>query len=210
MSLEELRNMRRRDVLSTGFGAAALSALPLAALSEPARKKPLGQQIAEAGEAQAGITLYYDPTYVRLAYPMGDVPMDRGVCADVVIRALRSTGMDLQAVVNQDMRADFAAYPKVWGLKKPDRNIDHRRVLNLETLFRRKGGALDSAAPLQAGDFVTWRLPGNLPHIGIVSTRMNADKTRPLIAHNVGAGAQVEDVLDAWPIKGRFRYPARV
>ncbi len=203
--------MRRRDILSFGLAGATGCALPRFALADPLRKKTLGQKIAEAAEAQAGVTLYYDPAYVRLAYPMGDVPMDRGVCADVVVRALRAVRVDLQAIVNQDMRADFAAYPKAWALTKPDSNIDHRRVLNLETLFRRKGAALAGGdEALLPGDLATWRLPGNLPHIGVVSTRMNADKTRPLIAHNVGAGAQVEDVLEAWPIKGRFRYPTRL
>ncbi|MET0546327.1 MAG: DUF1287 domain-containing protein, partial [Caulobacterales bacterium] len=157
-----------------------------------------------------GVTLSYDPSYVRLDYPMGDVPMERGVCADVVIRALRAVSLDLQAVVNRDMRSDFSAYPKTWGLKTPDRNIDHRRVLNLEVLFKRSGCALSGGdAALLPGDFVTWRLPGNLPHIGVVSTRWNADKTEPLITHNVGSGVQIEDVLNAWPITGRFRYPAR-
>lgn len=169
----------------------------------------MGERIADAAAAQYGVTLYYDPSYVRLSYPMGDVPMERGVCADVVIRALRSCGHDLQADVHEDMRAHFSAYPKTWGLKAPDKNIDHRRVLNLETYFRRQGGALPGGnAALRAGDFVTWRLPGNLPHIGIVATQQTGDRARPLIVHNVGAGVQIEDVLEAWPIVGRFRFPA--
>ena len=142
---------------------------------------------------------------------MGDVPMERGVCADVVIRALRSCGHDLQANIHTDMKAHFSAYPKIWGLKSPDKNIDHRRVLNLETYFRRSGGALAGGNDsLRPGDFVTWRLPGNLPHIGVVATQQTSDRTRPLIVHNVGAGVQIEDVLEAWPIIGRFRFPISV
>lgn len=202
--------MRRRDFV-------LFSAAGFATLSQPSHtwaegfapdRKSLGVRIADAAAAQYGVTLHYDPSYVRLDYPMGDVPLERGVCADVVIRALRSCGYDLQASVHEDMRAHFSAYPKTWGLKAPDKNIDHRRVLNLETYFRREGGALTGGnEALRAGDLVTWRLPGNLPHIGIVATQTTRDRARPLIVHNVGAGVQIEDVLDAWPIVGRFRFP---
>jgi uncharacterized protein len=201
--------MRRRDFMffsAAGLGFAAVS--PSWAESPALDKKTLGMRIAGAAAAQYGVTLYYDPSYVRLDYPMGDVPMERGVCADVVIRALRACGYDLQTVVHEDMRAYFSAYPKTWGLKAPDKNIDHRRVLNLETCFRRKGAALDGGNDaLRAGDVVTWRLPGYLPHIGIVAAQTTRDRARPLIVHNVGAGVQIEDVLDAWPVTGRFRFP---
>ena len=202
--------MRRRDFVlfsATGFATLSQASHTWAEGFAPDRKS-LGVRIADAAAAQYGVTLHYDPSYVRLDYPMGDVPLERGVCADVVIRALRSCGYDLQASVHEDMRAYFSAYPKTWGLKAPDKNIDHRRVLNLETYFRREGGALTGGnEALRAGDLVTWRLPGNLPHIGIVAPQTTRDRARPLIVHNVGAGVQIEDVLDAWPIVGRFRFP---
>ena len=160
-----------------------------------------------AAHAQHGVTTRYDGSYVRLDYPGGDVPQDRGVCTDVVVRAYRAIGIDLQQRVHEDMRRNFAAYPALWGLRGTDRNIDHRRVPNLARYFERHG---ESRAPstnaqdFRPGDLVTWRLPGNLPHIGIVSDR--ADDDRPLIVHNVGAGVQVEDVLFAWPITGHYRY----
>ncbi len=201
--------MQRRDFISIGAaGFAGFIASRSWAEGPEADKKTMGQRIAEAAAAQYGVTLYYDPSYVRLSYPMGDVPAERGVCADVVIRALRVCGVDLQASVHEDMRAHFSAYPKTWGLKSPDSNIDHRRVLNLETFFRRCGAALRAEdSGLRAGDFISWRLPGNLPHIGVVAARRTRDAARPLIVHNVGAGVQIEDVLNAWPIAGRFRYP---
>ncbi|MEZ0470374.1 DUF1287 domain-containing protein [Luteimonas salinilitoris] len=168
-------------------------------------------RLAAAAETQVGVTLYYDPAYVRLDYPGGDVPADRGVCTDVVVRALReAAGADLQSLVHQDMRAAFAAYPRHWGLRAPDRNIDHRRVPNLETFLERRGLALprsDDPHHYLAGDIVSWRLPNGLPHIGIVSRRHGAHG-RPLVVHNIGAGAQVEDVLFAWPVEGHYRWPA--
>jgi uncharacterized protein YijF (DUF1287 family) len=163
--------------------------------------------LVAAAHAQHGVTLHYDGRYARLDYPAGDVPQDRGVCTDVVIRAYRALGIDLQQRVHEDMRAHFDAYPKLWGLARADRNIDHRRVPNLQRYFSRHGQSLpvkQDAAAFRAGDLVTWRLPGNLPHIGIVSDRRVG--TRPLIVHNVGAGVQVEDVLFAWPVTGHYRY----
>ena len=160
-----------------------------------------------AAHAQYGVTTRYDGSYARLAYPGGDVPLDRGVCTDVVIRAYRALGIDLQQRVHEDMRANFASYPKLWGLRAPDRNIDHRRVPNLIRYFERHGQSLyvsDAAEAYMPGDLVTWRLPRNLPHVGIVSDRRNG--RHPLIVHNVGAGVEIEDVLFAWPITGHYRY----
>ena len=165
------------------------------------------ERLLAAAHAQHGVTTHYDGRYVKLDYPGGDVPADRGVCTDVVVRAYRALGIDLQQRVHDDMRKHFASYPALWGLRGTDRNIDHRRVPNLERYFERHGEALDGARTVEdfrAGDLVTWRLPGNLPHIGIVSDRRS--DARPLIVHNVGAGVQVEDVLFAWPITGHFRY----
>lgn len=157
-----------------------------------------------AARTQVGVTLYYDPAYRRLDYPNGDVPLERGVCTDVVIRAFRDMGLDLQQAVHLDMRESFQAYPPLWGLSRPDRNIDHRRVPNLATWMTRQGWKL-TAGELQPGDVLTWMLPGNLPHIGIVSDRRDATDTRWLILHNVGAGTQEEDVLERWPRTGWFR-----
>lgn len=166
-------------------------------------------QLARVARDQVGVTVVYDPSYARLAFPGGDVPRDRGVCTDVVIRALRDGwAIDLQLAVNRDMRADFAAYPPLWGHRRPDRNIDHRRVPNLETLLTRAGAALplpDGPTPFLPGDIVTWRLPGNLPHMGIISDRLEPGGERPLVLHNIGRGAVEEDILFDNPIHGHFR-----
>ena len=157
--------------------------------------------------AQVGVTLLYDPAYVSLPFPGGDVPIDRGVCTDVVIRAYRGIGVDLQLLVNQDMRKAFPAYPRKWGLSRPDPNIDHRRVENLAVFFARHGQALPislEAADYRPGDLVTWRLPDGHPHIGLVSDR--SANGRPLLVHNIGAGAKVEDILFASTITGHYRY----
>lgn len=181
-----------------------LSGPALAAASEPSR-------LTEAAREQVGVTVTYDPAYVALEFPGGDLPRDRGVCTDVVIRALRDGwGIDLQLAVNRDMKAEFAAYPALWGLSRPDRNIDHRRVPNLQVLLARVGAELpleDAPTAWRPGDIVTWTLPGGLPHIGIVSDRRTADGT-PLILHNIGAGAREEDILFAYPITGHYRLGA--
>jgi uncharacterized protein YijF (DUF1287 family) len=165
-------------------------------------------KVAIGAELRAKKNEIYDPAYVKLAYPMGDVPDDRGVCTDTVIRAFRHAGVDLQVEVHKDMAANFGAYPRAWGLKKPDRNIDHRRVPNLETFFRRRGGrrALSTrASDYLPGDVVSWRLTGGgLPHIGVVTRRkLNG---APLIAHNIGAGTKEEPCLFDWPMQGWFRF----
>jgi uncharacterized protein YijF (DUF1287 family) len=162
-----------------------------------------------AALAQTTRPVRYDGAYRRIPYPMGDVPADVGVCSDVVIRAYRAVGVDLQQRVHEDMQAAFAAYPKAWGLPHPDTNIDHRRVPNLQTFFRRRGAALARStdpAGYQAGDLVTWMLPGNLPHIGVVIDRRSDDRRRPLIVHNIGRGPEVEDALLRFPITGHYRY----
>ncbi len=152
----------------------------------------------------------YDGSYVRITYPGGDVSADRGVCTDVLIRAYRKVGIDLQMEVHEDMKSAFAAYPRTWGLRKPDTNIDHRRVPNLRTFFERKGLKLvvsDDPVDYQAGDLVTWLLPGNLPHIGIVTDEKSADGKRPLIVHNIGRGPRLEDMLFNFKITGHYQYP---
>ncbi len=156
-------------------------------------------------------TVEYDGSYFAIAYPGGDVPADKGVCTDVVIRAYRVLGIDLQVAVHEDMKLDFEAYPsrRIWGLQRTDTNIDHRRVPNLQVFFERNGKKFPvSRDPnnYRPGDLVTWMLPGNLPHIGIVTDRRNASGDRPLIVHNIGSGPRLEDVLFAHEITGHYRY----
>jgi uncharacterized protein YijF (DUF1287 family) len=166
--------------------------------------------LVTAAREQVGVTLGYDPAYRRLSYPNGDVPLATGVCTDVVIRALRQQGLDLQQAVHQDMRANFRLYPKNWGLSRPDSNIDHRRVPNLMTWFKRQGWALplgQDAERYRPGDIVTWDLGGGLTHIGIISDRQ-ADSGVPLVLHNIGRGTQEEDILFSFKITGHYRIPA--
>lgn len=183
--------------LATGLLAAVL----LACVSGAADRLPA------AARCQIGVTTTYDPEYVQLTYPGGDVPQDRGVCTDVVIRALRQLGLDLQKAVHEDMAAHFSAYPKNWGLTRPDKNIDHRRVPNLQTYFTRRGWSIPISRNPQdylPGDLVTCLVAGKLPHICIVSDRKAADGT-PLIIHNIGAGTQEEEGLFFYPLTGHYR-----
>ena len=166
------------------------------------------RRLIAAARTQVGTTVHYDPAYTVLPFPNGDVPRAKGVCTDVVIRAYRDAfALDLQALVNADMRADFAAYPRKWGLSGPDRNIDHRRVPNLATWFARHHLALPvprDPAGWQPGDIFTSLVAGTGTHIGLVSDRRGA--AAPMIIHNIGAGAREEDALLAWPITGRYRW----
>ena len=151
----------------------------------------------------------YDPAYVRLPYPGGDVPDDTGVCTDEVIRAYRAVGIDLQKEVHEDMAANFSAYPRKWGRREPDANIDHRRVPNLMVFFSRKGESLpitSRAEDYTPGDLVTWDLGGGLTHIGMVVDRKTLFTRRYMIVHNIGAGPRMEDVLFDWKITGHYRY----
>ena len=169
-----------------------------------------GQSLAEAARMQIGVTTHYDPAYVALTYPGGDVPVAGGVCTDVVVRALRlARGMDLQQLIHEDMKACFVEYPKMWGLSKPDKNIDHRRVPNMQTYFKRMGWSLPVTAnphDYLMDDIVTCLLPGNLPHIMIVSEKAGASGV-PLVVHNIGQGAREEDMLFAYPTTGHYRLP---
>ncbi|GEC77484.1 DUF1287 domain-containing protein [Flavobacterium aquatile] len=156
-------------------------------------------------------TIQYDPSYIGIKYPNGDVPKNKGVCTDVVIRAYRKLGIDLQKEVHEDLKANFSLYPnlKKWGLKKPDTNIDHRRVPNLEVFFTRKGKKLEvsnNANDYKTGEIVTWMINGKLPHIGIVTHKKSADGKRPLLVHNVGGGQVLEDCLFSYEIVGHFSY----
>ena len=154
-------------------------------------------------------TVRYDPAYFRLSYPNGDVPSDRGVCTDVIIRAYRKLGIDLQKEVHEDMKANFGMYPKMWGLSRPDRNIDHRRVPNLMTFFSRHGVVKPISTRAQdykPGNIVCWNLGGGLTHIGIVSNKKSADGQRYLIVHNIGAGQVLEDCLFSYKIIGHYQF----
>ena len=191
-------------------GPARLAALALL-LAGPLGAQPAGDvvlRVLEGAERQVGVTVTYDGSYRRLAWPGGDVPPEQGVCTDVVVRAWRNAGIDLQVLVHEDMKRAFGAYPQLWGARRPDRNIDHRRVPNLAAFFTRHGEVLPAsrvAANYRPGEIVTWRLASGLPHVGIVSARLAGG--RPLVIHNIGAGTVFEDVLFANPVTGRYRYP---
>ena len=154
-------------------------------------------------------TVTYDPSYFSIDYPNGDVPAHKGVCTDVIIRAYRKIGIDLQKEVHEDMKANFEAYPKIWGLTRTDKNIDHRRVPNLMTFFKRKGAEkLITKDPedYKPGDIVSWNLGGAVTHIGIVVDRRSKDGKRNMIVHNIGSGQVLEDCLFDYKIIGHYRY----
>lgn len=179
-----------------------LSLLPLHAQT--------GEKLVTSARKQIGVTVRYDSTYTTLDYPGGDVPNDRGVCTDVVIRAMREgLSKDLQKLLHEDMGRNFAAYPKDWSLSRPDKNIDHRRVPNLKTWFKRQGYQLPLAAekdPTQflPGDLVTCTVPPNLPHIMIVSDK-KSEAGVPLVIHNIGGGTREENRLFEFPLTGHYR-----
>jgi len=169
------------------------------------------EQLVAAAIERTQHRVNYDGAYVTINYPNGDVPASQGVCTDLIIRSYRALGIDLQKLVHEDMQANFSAYPskRIWGLQKPDKNIDHRRVPNLQTFFSRFGKVLpitQSSNDYLPGDIVTWKLGGKTPHIGIVTDTLSADGLRRLVVHNIGAGPKLEDRLFAYPIDGHFRY----
>lgn len=167
--------------------------------------------LVAAAKTQIGVTVQYDGRYEKLAYPGGDVPIARGVCTDVLVRAYRKLGIDLQKLVHEDMSKAWNAYPHLWQLKAPDRNIDHRRVPNLQAYFTRHGTSFKpsrNGRDYLPGDIVTWSVPPRLPHIGIVSGDKSSDGI-PMVIHNIGAGTQLEDRLFAYPITGHYRYAGK-
>ena len=172
---------------------------------------PKAAQIVAGAKAEAQRTPMYDAGYYRMAYPMGDVPKERGACTDVVIRALRNAKVDLQQKIHEDMARNFALYPKRYGLKKPDTNIDHRRTANHLVFLKRHGKSLplgttdQDTATWQPGDLVYWKLPNGLGHCGVLSDRRNVGGL-PFVIHNLSQ-AKEEDCLTAWQITGHFRYP---
>ena len=185
-------------------------AVPPGAVAEPlpANAPPQLKKMLDGAIAQAGVTTSYDPSYVALDYPGGDVPEQTGVCSDVVVRAFRKAGIDLQKEIHEDMKTARSDYPTKWG-GSLDSNIDHRRVLNLMAYFRRQGKSLPltySATDYQPGDIVAWDLTNGIDHIGIVTNMLSSSGDRYLIVHNIGAGTRVEDVLFDWTIKGHYRF----
>ena len=172
-------------------------------------ESPVIKRVVEAAVGQTEYTLTYDPSYTSIEYPGGDVPLERGVCSDVIVRAFRKADVDLQKEVHEDMQRNFNAYPKRWGLTKPDANIDHRRVANLMTYFERQGKRLDlstRAKDYLPGDVVAWELSEGVLHIGIITNILSEATTGYQIVHNIGAGARVEDALFSWKIIGHYRY----
>ena len=173
-----------------------------------AQTETLPISLSDAAIALTQQKVTYDPSYFSIEYPGGDVPSDKGVCTDVVIRAYRKLGIDLQKEVHEDMKANFQAYPNHWGLRSTDKNIDHRRVPNLITFFKRSGAEMsisEKAVDYLPGDVVSWQLSGGLTHIGIVVNRKSRDGKRHLIVHNIGAGQVLEDCLFDYKIIGHYR-----
>jgi uncharacterized protein YijF (DUF1287 family) len=170
---------------------------------------PVVRRVVEGAIEQTEYTLTYDPSYTSIDYPNGDVPLERGVCSDVIVRAFRKVGVDLQREVHEDMSGNFDAYPKRWGLTKPDPNIDHRRVANLMTYFARQGKSLPlstKAKDYLPGDVVAWELSERVLHIGMVTNILSEATDGYQIVHNIGAGARVEDALFSWKVIGHYRY----
>ena len=169
----------------------------------------MSTQLVKAAQERTQHKVVYSGRYVAIKYPGGDVPDGIGVCTDVVIRSYRKLGIDLQQLVHEDMRDNFQMYPNFWGLKKTDSNIDHRRVPNLQVFFSRFGQSLpvsNNPKDYQPGDLVTWMLPRNLPHIGIVSDKRSDDGLRYLIVHNIGFGPKEDDFLFGTTITGHYRF----
>jgi uncharacterized protein len=179
-----------------------------AAQAQTTQLQGFAQKLATAALERTTHQVRYDPAYIKLSYPSGDVPPDTGVCTDEVIRSYRTLGHDLQKLVHQDMKAHFSAYPKNWGLKAPDKNIDHRRVPNLQTFFKRQGAALKATqnpTDYLPGDLVTCTVAGRLPHIMLVVPAPDGS-TRPWVVHNIGSGPQLEDRLFEFPLTGHYRW----
>lgn len=184
---------------------------PPASIAKPlsTTASPQLKQFIDAAIEQSKVTTGYDPSYVALDYPNGDVPTNTGVCSDVVVRAFRKVGIDLQKELHEDMTRAWSEYPKKWGARGTDTNIDHRRVLNLNTYFTRQGKSLpitDNLADYLPGDVVAWELSDGVEHIGILTNLWSEVDKQYLVVHNIGSGARIEDVLLAWKIIGHYRH----
>ena len=197
---------KNRDFVLCLLLPAALLTLPVAGLADG-----IAYRLVNAAIERTNHDIRYDGRYFIITYPNGDVPDDVGVCTDLVVRSYRKLGIDLQRLVHEDMRDHFDQYPsrRIWGLHRPDRNIDHRRVPNLQAFFVRNGETLpitQRPGGYEPGDLVTWMLPGHLPHIGIVTDRLDGAFGAPLIVHNIGYGPELEDILFKYRITGHYRY----
>lgn len=202
-------------MIATTFALAACvsGAASRKATAEKLNRKPASanlqiKQVVDSAIEQTQYTVQYDSSYARLDYPGGDVPRERGVCADVVVRAFRGAGIDLQKQIHEDMEKHFSAYPGRWGARKPDSNIDHRRVPNLMTFFERTGKSVPitkQPSDYLPGDVVAWELDNRLLHIGLVVDAVADGTPNYLVVHNIGAGAKIEDVVMAWKIIGHYR-----
>jgi uncharacterized protein len=193
------------------IGALLSLAFTLGGSPEPRSREEFLKRLVAAAQERTYHAVRYEPAYVRIPYPGGDVPADTGVCTDEVIRSYRAVGIDLQKEVHEDMERNFSAYPRKWRWLSghPDTNIDHRRVPNLMVFFGRKGETLtitQRGEDYSPGDIVTWDLGGNVPHIGIVVDQKSAASGRFMIVHNIGQGPRAEDVLFRWKITGHYRY----
>ena len=203
---------RRQFVTAVAASVAVSSGLafwPSSSSADTPSVEPWTDKLVKAAESQIGVTLTYDAGYRKITYPGGDVPREIGVCTDVIVRAYRDgLGIDLQKLVHEDMKKAFSAYPKLWGLTSTDRNIDHRRVPNLATYWRRHGASLpvtDNPADWRPGDIFTQMVGGRLPHTGIVSDRKDTTGV-PLVLHNIGGGTREEDALFDHKLTGHFRW----
>jgi uncharacterized protein len=189
-----------------------LTALYALLISSALHAQDFYTKLSNAALELTALQVSYDPAYFSIPYPNGDVPADKGVCTDVIIRAYRKLGIDLQKEVHEDMKKNFSLYPKNWGLKTTDKNIDHRRVPNLMTFFSRHGTTLKNstlATDYTTGDIVCWNLGGGITHIGIVVNEKSDDQQRNLIVHNIGRGQEVSDCLFQYKIIGHYRFPKR-
>jgi uncharacterized protein YijF (DUF1287 family) len=200
----KVKNMKH----AYGFIAAILMMLNVTV----AQASSVSDKLVAAAIDRTKSLVIYNGAYEKIAYPMGDINPYFGVCTDVIIRTFRKINFDFQQAIHEDMVENFSKYPKLWGLKTPDRNIDHRRVPNIRTFLKHKGASLPvshDAADYEAGDLVTWMLPGNKPHIGIVINERNNNKV-PRIVHNVGWGTTKENFLFQYPITGHYRYLPKI
>ena len=210
-SLVRERRFALRFVLSGALVLAGVASMAQTRPAELAAQQDFLKKLVAAAEERTHHAVRYEPAYMRIPYPGGDVPADTGVCTDEVIRSYRAVGIDLQKEVHEDMEQNFSAYPRKWRWlsSHTDTNIDHRRVPNLMVFFSRKGETLaitQRAEDYSPGDIVTWDLGGGVPHIGIVVDQKSADGGRYMILHNIGQGPKMEDVLFRWKIAGHYRY----
>jgi uncharacterized protein len=211
ISMKQEQSSMLRAALSAVLVLTAVASAAQAKPGENAARQEFLKKLAVAAVERAHHAVRYDPAYVRIPYPGGDVPADTGVCTDEIIRAYRAVGVDLQKEVHEDMEQNFESYPRKWRWLSghPDANIDHRRVPNLMVFFGRKGETLAMAQISEGyapGEIVTWDLGGGVPHMGIVVGQKSAVSGRYMILHNIGQGPKIEDVLFNWKITGHYRY----